>query len=355
MSHATIRQRKAPQNWKGFLTSLGVHGILLGLACWIVLVSPIAVKPHQDPDLFVTASGSSKQASTTQAYVIKNPPRKFQGATRISVNSSSASVVLPELTGVSDMMSANFSMEKGMGREGLGTGQGISFGSGMSDSKNLVGKFVMGASIRAQRIAVYLDCSGSMRPYLTQVTNEIKNQFPDADVFRFDGARVVSLENNIVYGKTFHGEAPRLTEAPTQTIESELTSDGRQLLSRIRISCEKGSLGAWIDRLLGEDYDALVVFSDFQDGVRIYEENNKGAPALIYSDSNYHKVGSLMPVKPWQGKWIETFKKAATGQGPKLYLFSIQQPPQGLLKACVEASGGNSVSVSWLKSGRPPN
>ena len=355
MSHASVRQRKAPQNWKGFVTSLGVHGILLGLACWIVLVSPIAVKPHLDPDLFVTASGSSRPASTAQAYAIKNPPRKFQGTTRISVNSSSASVVLPELTGVSDMMSANFSMEKGMGREGLGTGQGISFGSGMSDSKNLVGKFVMGASIRAQRIAVYLDCSGSMRPYLTQVTNEIKNQFPDADVFRFDGARVVSLENNIVYGKTFHGEAPRLTEAPTQTIESELTSDGRQLLSRIRTSCEKGSLGAWIDRLLGEDYDALVVFSDFQDGVRIYEENNKGAPALIYSDSNYHKVGSLMPVKPWQGKWIETFKKAATGQGPKLYLFSIQQPPQGLLKACVEASGGNSVSVSWLKSGRPPN
>ena len=100
MSHATVRQRKLPQNWKGFVTSLFVHGILLGLACWIVLVSPIAVKPHQDPDLFVTASGSSRPASTTQAYMIKNPPRKLQGSTRISVNSSSSSIVLPELTGV---------------------------------------------------------------------------------------------------------------------------------------------------------------------------------------------------------------------------------------------------------------
>ena len=337
------------------MTSLFVHGILLGLACWIVLVSPIAVKPYQDPDLFVTASGSTKPTSTTQAYAIKNPPRKFQGATRISVNSSNSSIALPELTGVSDMMSSSFSMEKGMGREGIGQGQGMSFGSGMGDSRTLVGKFVMGASIRAQRIAVYLDCSGSMRPYLSQVTQEIKNQFPDADVFRFDGARVVSLENNIVYGKTFHGEAPRLTEAPTQTIDSELTSEGRQLLSRIRTACEKGSLGAWIDRLLAEDYDALVVFSDFQDGVRIYEEGSKGAPSLIYSDSNYHKVGSVMPVKSWQGKWIESFKKGNAGQGPKLYLFSIQQPPQGLLKACVEASGGNSISVSWLKSGQRPN
>jgi len=194
-----------------------------------------------------------------------------------------------------------------------------------------------------------------MRPYLTQVTNEIKNQFPDADVFRFDGARVVSLENNIVYGKTFHGEAPRLTEAPTQTIDSELTDEGRQLLSRIRSACEKGSLGAWIDRLLNEDYDALVVFSDFQDGVRIYEESSKGDPLLVYSDSNYHKVGSVMPIKSWQAKWIDSFKKGNSGQGPKLYLFSIQQPPQGLLKACVEASGGNSVSVAWLKSGQRPN
>ena len=71
------------------------------------------------------------------------------------------------------MMDTSFSMEKGMGREGLGQGQGISF-DGMGDSRTLVGKFVMGASIRAQRIAVYLDCSGSMRPYLTQVTLEIK-------------------------------------------------------------------------------------------------------------------------------------------------------------------------------------
>lgn len=354
MSHATVRQRKSPQTWKGFVTSLFVHGILLGLACWIVLASPIAVKIHQDPDLFVTASGSAKPATTTQAYTIKNSPKRFQGATRLSVNNNNASIALPELTGISDMMSSSFSMEKGMGREGLGQGQGMSFG-GMGDSRTLVGKFVMGASIRAQRIAVYLDCSGSMRPYLMQVTQEIKNQFPDADVFRFDGARVVSLENNIVYGKTFHGDAPRLTEAPTQTIDSELTSEGRQLLSRIRTACEKGSLGAWIDRLLAEDYDALVVFSDFQDGVRIYEENNKGAPTLIYSDSNYRKVGTVMPVKSWQAKWIETFKKGITGQGPKLYLFSIQQPPQGLLKACVEASGGNSVSVSWLKSGQRPN
>lgn len=353
MSIAFIRRRSANHSWKSFLSSLFFHGALVGAACWIVFKSPLAPKPHLDPELFVTASGSPKNSVATPAYAVKNPPRRFQPANRLTVNNVHATMVLPEMTPVSSILSGGLTTQKGLGHGG--EGKGFSFGNSLMDSKTLVGKFVMGASIKAQRIAVYLDCSGSMRPYLAQVTSEIKNQYPDADVFRFDGARVVSLENTIVYGRTFHGEAPKITEAPSQTIESELTNEGRQLLSRIRMSCEKGSLGAWIDRLLSEDYDALVVFSDFQDGVRIYEENNKGAPTLVYSDSSYHRVGSVMPIKSWQNLWLETFKKGANGNGPKLYLFSLQKPPQGLLKACVEASGGEAVSVGWLKSGQRPD
>ena len=33
------------------------------------------------------------------------------------------------------------------------------------------------------RIAVYLDCSDSMAPYLPAVEAEVRKQFPDADVF----------------------------------------------------------------------------------------------------------------------------------------------------------------------------
>ena len=35
----------------------------------------------------------------------------------------------------------------------------------------------------APRIAVYLDCSSSMMPYLEAVEAEVRTQFPDADVF----------------------------------------------------------------------------------------------------------------------------------------------------------------------------
>ncbi|MEY3910753.1 MAG: hypothetical protein RLY37_221, partial [Verrucomicrobiota bacterium] len=128
-----------------------------------------------------------------------------------------------------------------------------------------------------------------------------------------------------------------------------LTPNGRSVQAKVRTACEKGSLGAWMDRLLAESYDALVVFSDFQDGVRLYE-TKKGEPKMVYSDSSYHKVGGVQKGHTrWQREWLEAFAKASRGAGPRLYLFTVQKEPQAFLQACVAASGGASTSVSWLK------
>jgi hypothetical protein len=121
--------------------------------------------------------------------------------------------------------------------------------------------------------------------------------------------------------------------------------------AKVRTACEKGSLGAWMDRLLVEPYDALVVFSDFQDGVRLYE-TKKGEPKMVYSDSTYHKFGGAPKGQTrWQREWLDAFAKGAQGRGPRLYLFSVQQEPQAFLRACVTASGGSWTSVSWLRKG----
>ncbi len=238
----------------------------------------------------------------------------------------------------------------GFGR-GIGSFGGNGLGTGLGNRAGFVGRPVMGAFIRAKRVAVYLDCSGSMRSYLPRVEAEIRKQFPDADVFRFDGARVVGLGDMVVFGRRFHGVAPRLREGPTQTALETLTPNGRSVQAKVRTACEKGSLGAWMDRLLAESYDALVVFSDFQDGVRLYE-TKKGEPKMVYSDSSYHKVGGVQKGHTrWQREWLEAFGKAPQGAGPRLYLFTVQQEPQVFLQACVAASGGASISVSWLKKG----
>ena len=274
--------------------------------------------------------------------------------------SASATLALPPMRMTpAEMGPAGLSGGQGKGGFGQGHGAfgGNGLGAGLGGRAGFVGRPVMGAFIRAKRVAVYLDCSGSMRPYLPRVEAEIRKQFPDADVFRFDGARVVGLGDMVVHGRRFHGVAPKLREGPTQTVTESLTPAGRAVQAKVRVACEKGSLGAWMDRLLSESYDALVVFSDFQDGVRLYE-SKKGEPKMVYSDSSYHKVGGVQKGHTrWQREWLEAFGKAPHGAGPRLYLFTVQQEPQGFLQACVAASGGASTSVSWLKkSGRkaPP-
>jgi hypothetical protein len=299
----------------------------------------------------VTASGASA-ASAGEHAVKARPKANFQPRQRLAVNNANASVSLPSLPPVSGAMAGPAGGAAGHAAASNGAGKGFGFGGASGTATHFIGKPVLGATIRAQHVAVYLDCSGSMKPYLDRVAAEIRKQYPDADVFLFDGARIVAVEDHIVYGRTFRGEAPRLTEALSQTVESALTPAGRQLLARLRLPCEKGSLGAWIDRLLVEKYDALVVFSDFQDGIRVYDEKRKGHPSLVYSDSSYHPVGRTLPAGRWQEQWLQAFRQAEHGQGPRLYLFSIQEEPQGFLRRCVEASGGASVNVRWLRAGR---
>jgi len=351
-----LAARRVPRSWRGFLASLLVHVGLVALATWFVVSRTTLEPPRPDPTIQVFAGGREVGAGIPVRRATP-PARPVAPLRRISVAGPS-SVTLPDLPATSSLGgpagAAAVAGRAGLGEgRGFGGGVGRGTGTGLGAVGGFVGKPVLGATIRALKVAVYLDCSGSMKPYLERVDAEIRKQFPDADVFRFDGARVVALDDAIVHGRYFRGEAPRLREGPTETVVATLTSAGQRLQAKIREACEKGSLGAWLDRLLAEPYDALVVFSDFQDGVRIYEEGAKGAPHLIYSDSAYHRVNQRKALSyRWERAWLEAFGRADRHQGPRLYLYSIQTTPQAFLLRCVQASGGASVDVGWLRSGR---
>ncbi len=347
-SDSKFIRRVGERSWRGLIISVALHGLLAWLACWIIFRIP--TQPTKKPDEVFMVAGGGAKASAPQTYAAAQSQRVEKiTPQRLLAESATAPIVISDLPQTESGATAKVGdsgLSQGLGG-GLGGVKGL--GSGLGNGIGYVGKCVMGAMIKAQKVAVYLDCSGSMRPYLTRVTAEIKKQYPAADVFRFDGARVVALGDNIIYGRNFRGEAPKLTEAPSQTIEGELTAEGRQLQVKLRAACEKGSLGAWIDRMLNEPYDALVVFSDFMDGVRVYESRPAGGFTQVYSDSAYHRVGQKLPAGAWQRRWLEAFKNGATNRGPKVYLFSIDKPPQGFLQACVEASGGASANVGWLR------
>ena len=346
-----VAPRRALRSFRALLLSVAVHALLVIAACWVVFRSPPS-PPRQEFTAHAVAGGRS--GGPAASHPIQRKPKVPTLQKRLTSKSASATLALPPMKAMTPEMGlAGLSGGQGKGGFGRGLGSfgGNGLGTGLGNRAGFVGRPVMGAFIRAKRVAVYLDCSGSMRSYLPRVEAEIRKQFPDADVFRFDGARVVGWGDLVVFGRRFRGEAPRLREGPTQTALETLTPNGRSVQAKVRTACEKGSLGAWMDRLLAEPYDALVVFSDFQDGVRLYEAK-KGDPKLVYSDSSYHKVGGVQKAHTrWQREWLEAFAKASHGAGPRLYLFTVQQEPQAFLRACVAASGGASTSVSWLKKG----
>lgn len=351
-----VAPRRAVRSFRGLLLSVAVHALLVFAACWIVFRQS-AAPPKQEFTSHAVAGGRSGGPAAT--HPVQRKPKVPTPQKRLTSKSASATLALPPMKAMTPEMGlAGLSGGQGKGGFGRGLGSfgGNGLGAGLGSRAGFVGRPVMGAFIRAKRVAVYLDCSGSMRSYLPRVEAEIRKEFPDADVFRFDGARVVGLGDMVVHGRRFHGTAPKLREGPTQTVLETLTPNGRSVQAKVRAACEKGSLGAWLDRLLAEPYDALVVFSDFQDGVRLYE-TRKGEPKLVYSDSSYHKVGGAQKGHArWQREWLEAFGKAAQGAGPRLYLFTVQQEPQAFLQACVAASGGSATSVSWLRKGgrKPP-
>ena len=343
--------RRTVRSSRALLLSVAVHALMVIAACWVVFRSPPS-PPRQEFTAHTVAGGKSGGPSKT--HPINRKPKVPTPQKRLTSKSASATLALPPMKAMTPELGLS-GLSGGMGKGGFGRGLGSfggnGLGAGLGNRSGFMGRPVMGALIRAKRVAVYLDCSGSMRSYLPRVEAEIRKEFPDADVFRFDGARVVGLDDVVVYGRRFHGEPPRLREGPTQTVVETLTPAGKLVQTKVRTACEKGSLGAWVDRLLAESYDALVVFSDFQDGVRLYQAK-KGEPKLIYSDSSYHKVGGVQKGHVrWQREWLEVFAKAPHGGGPRLYLFTVQQEPQAFLKACVAASGGAATSVSWLKKG----
>ena len=345
-----VTRRRPARSLRGLLVSMATHALLVVAACWVVFRQPAAVAPAASPSFVVGQEGGHGG----RAYAVVRKPLVPPIAHRIASKSATASLALPTMrlggleAGWPGPSSA--ASPAGFGR-GQGFGRGAGPGVGQAGGGGFVGRPVMGAMIRARRVAVYLDCSGSMRSYLPRVEAEIRRQFPTADVYRFDGARVVGLGDQVVHGRRFQGVAPKLREGPTQTVLTTLTPMGRALQAKVREACEKGSLGAWLDRLILEPYDALVVFSDFQDGIRQYELRQR-VPKLVYADSSYHKVGAPpSPAPRWQREWLEAFGRGGKGQGPRLYLFSAQQTTQPFLLACVDASGGSATSVSWLRQG----
>lgn len=346
---------------RGLTISLALHGFLLVLfAVWVV--TTITDTASSEPDTFATGSGGGSKGEKAVIRDHKVVPRHAQNlaknTSRITSKSSTASVALPDLPALSpsSMMTG---MTAGGASKGFGGGSGGGIGSGkgvgVGNGRNFVGKPVMGARIVASRIAVYLDASGSMRPYLDRVEAEIRRQFPEADIFRYNGIWTNVVDGEVVGGRKQKNDAgfgPPQDPSSFSTDPKTLSADGKSVFRKWDENWRRGSVGGWLDVMMRDrNYDALILFSDFQDGFTQYD--NQGQ--VIYQESVRGNVNTRKPKDArWEQEWVSTFAKAQAGQGPRLYCFTTQVTPQKLIATCVEVSGGEIKDVSWLRNGGGP-
>lgn len=355
-----IRKRTQRPGGLGFLVSLALHAVLIVVAVFVV-VREIAA-PEPEPEAFVTGSGGGRGEKAGRSVT---RPVKKESLPRITSRSATPAIVLPEMnlkipefkSGFAHNALGNGLFAEGGGSGaggGIGGGIGSGTGIGIGNGKNFIANFeprkVMGATIFAEKVAVYLDCSGSMLTYLPSVRREIYDKYPKADIFEFDGIGTYVADGEIIGGRNGRAEK-KLTPSRRGiqldgTDREKLSREGQRIYKRYKEGFETGSLGAWIDVMIEEKYDALVVFSDFFDGLRQYDKNGE----TLFADSTYRpsktdkRKGRDLR---WQSRWHAALKKRKNTL--RIYLFSIGSKPQQFLEECVEISGGEIVDVRYLR------
>jgi hypothetical protein len=313
----------------GFLVSAGVHALLFVALLWIVLPSP----PPPPPEDFVFSTGSGggkdgKEVTFRENRIQYRQAKEFARARdKLTVKSPASKVNISEATTpeMNALMpnSLKSMLSKGAGG-GLGGGSGGNIGLG-TGGRNFASKMVMGVRINAKNIAVYLDNSGSMVPYLESVKAEIYKQFPDADIYEYDGIRIRVVDGVVENGRP-----------PSNSIFSAAggRSSRKEIIERYGGSFSSSSVGAWVDIMLYEGYDTLIIFSDFQDGIE-----QLSAGTRIFVENPHENYDRRAPAdKKWEKQWLSRFSDP--GNGMRLYLFSIEVPPQTIWQQCVKASRG---------------
>jgi hypothetical protein len=353
---------------QGLLASLAVHGLLLFLAtAWVVSV---AVNQKKEPNTFATGAGGGRggeRAIAQKAKVKPNSPKSLtKSATKITSKNANAELALPEMPDLSRAaLSGMAASSKGFGG---GVGGGIGGASGLGrGGKNFSGRPVMGMKISGAHIAVYFDNSPSMEPYLAGVEKQIKEQFPSADVFRYFGIFNFNLDGEVVGGKPNQKYAIETVEQVVANRNGgrrgnandpgKLSPAGRNMLSNKDAQFRTGGVGAWIDIMLAQkQYDALVIFSDFEDGIQQYRTAGQSIPRLVFdADLPIATDGRTEEEKAWETRWVNTFALAADRKAPRLYVFSTSKEPQDLYRRCIAASGGEFKMVSLPRGGMFPS
>jgi hypothetical protein len=349
---------------QGLVVSLMIHSLLLLTAtAWVVSVAVIQKK---EPNTFATGAGGGnggERAISQKTKAKPNSPKSLtKSATKITSKNANAQIALPDMPDLNRVaLGAMATSSKGFGG---GAGGGIGGATGIGKGgKNFTGRSVMGMKISGANIAVYFDNSPSMEPYLAGVEKQIKEQFPSADVFRYFGVFNLNQDGEVVGSKPNQKYTVETVEQIVANRNGgrkgaandagKLSPAGRNMLGNKDAQFRVGGVGAWIDVMIAQkQYDAIVIFSDFEDGIMQYRSKGETIPRLVFDADLIPRSDSRTDEeKAWEERWVKTFALATERKAPRLYLYSTSKEPQELYKRCVAASGGEYKMVTLPRGG----
>ena len=344
----------------GLIASLAFHAILFIVAGYFIIYHLPLIQPDE-PDAFVTGAGGGNNGTARERP--RKAPKVDVKPKRIASKNSNGKIVLPEInmpsvSALSSSIGAGTGIAGTFGDMGSGSGGGngggigAGTGIGVGDAKSFVSKFkIMGTTIKAQKLAVYLDCSGSMLRFLPAVKEEIYALFPDADTYEFNAIATQVRDGELVGSKRSRVDKSIVKTAKSmgddKTDENKLSFQGRQIYRKYAANFATGSVGAWLDIVLESHYDGLIIFSDFEDGLRQWDKNDR----VIYAESRYHpKLDDERKAKDlrWFERWQQIVK--ARRNKPAIYCYTIARQPQKHFAKLVEMTGGEITDVSYLKA-----
>ncbi len=310
---AALFQQKWVQ-WGGasLSLSLGIHAlILLGGGFWVVS----QVMLDQEVDFLPGGTQKGLEASQALEHKIqqkKNPwLRKPVPMRKIAAVGSISDIVLPDevpdlldLPSSNDLLSASKLGGAGLGGGGFGKGMGLGAKSGMVFQP----LSMFGREIKAKRLALVLDVSSSMAPYLPRVIEEVDKVAKGSVIILFPGCGLDSPPPRGIPGKeifrtsgqeferfwrsggmTSYDDARKFKFSSNDPIPNESIF---KILSRRPQTYFIHYVGigyTWLALLSDHvrQADALYWFSDFQDNadftqVEIVRENLKRRGQKLY-------------------------------------------------------------------------
>ena len=185
--------RKKWVQWGGASLSLsvGIHLLILGVGGFLVVSSAMR---EREIDFLPGGTKQGQAASQDLEHKIqqKKQPwlKKKVPLQKIAVANAISEIVLPdEVPDLLDLPSSSNMLSSKLGASGLGSGNGFGKGMGLGGKGGMVFQplSMFGREIKAKKLALVLDVSSSMAPYLPRVIEELDKVARGSIVVLFPG------------------------------------------------------------------------------------------------------------------------------------------------------------------------